>query len=1513
MSAQEKIAKSGLKKSLIFGGSITAVTAGVGLAVSIPVYFDIQKQLKNQIDQTVNLAKYITDLTSKLGVSPDAEFIQELEGGYTMLVKNGQTQIYQSTAGGGKVLIMNTNADGSVSSASSLQGPSAQQMINVLRSAGEELGENTEEMEEIMRGYVEETERASRETEALMLGVDYEVLVIRDILSNFKEGSERDAALAEELEIANRERRSNLEQDYTNAEWDALVQKALDLKAAEAQARIDMEEQLEDVKNGAEVHFTDETFNQMVQNTQDPTIQGELQAIQQQSEQRMNDANQKANEAYATASFERVENSVNGNASPALVSVAKNPASWMNMFVKAMGGASFDRGRYVENETNTLLMQSLYHTLIQQGLAEENFDDIVNIIGHDILEIPSAVHITIENSELHDEIEQHGAVTFTELINTYTYTDESGKEVLNTNELTNRLFILKVTIKDQKPDGTFSIENGLLVARSSERNLIDFENMVYISPDSEEKIKTINYLIQAATLGVDTELPGGIKLENEILGALVALAEGRIDNSDIPILEPASEQSFNEYMKISEFIQSQSDEVASHLSVNLIHELLRYLLGSYEKTNTIPAHYTFPDKGDMYDISYESYVKAYNALISLTGVDVFSSQSPTSSNAYEIKDKLWLDIFDMIIDPVTTTTDSNGNVVTRGARSAQLSSRELNKIAQLDRYTELINIIETYKDNVIYIPLITYINSLEAIEVYNKIIMTSVPMNTIKVNFALLENLIPNLPNYDSISLELVFNLLVSDNQNISLILSTYDDLLTLNSIFTNYNDLVLPTTGASQNAILTELDEKVNQLIRLESGIKRFGGYVDSLDIATLYNDLIINDQRADVALFTTHINQILAAKNLDNFDQISLQLIWELLVSNSQDVAQILETYNNLLTLNPALTNYRKLELPSGGSSTSQILDELNDKIEQLIRLETAVPRLGTYFESLSISTIYSELLSNTQRPNVALFTKHIDEIIDVSLNPGFDAVTAQMLWQLVNSNEPTLEFILANYMRIFSTPGLPADFDINSPVVQEKINAASGVSESLASTHSGVTGSMTTAQLQQITKDLDAVITISSSLTPEQFGWIVEYTNTVFDVFTNIDDVYEQLHKVLNAFGSDATRNTEIVNNIHTFNGWITTIKQQHPGQQVTVDMIKNYVWTQNIHAETYVGTNVNSGSLVDGPITGASVGDWVDPRNHDLGRRVYVMGHTDSQRQLSILTPGGTTTTVVKANLYNDQSGTIINSSGNGGNHMSAMSRFIEDTNQSDDIVGYFYYVSLWDQYFYYKITIHQTSTGSDTYEITKVPFTGDKWTSGARNVAVTPDGKYMFVFVDQSQSIYRIDLSTGVSTALNASVIGNLGYGATAFEYNGANYLVASSGTVGGQQFVNVYTVSSDGAINKVDSIEVTSRLTTDTNQQISAFAIGDPIGTTIPIFAQGLTGDLIQVIFDTATNRFVAGETFTLLTAARTQQLSGTSAQHWRGMVYNGGAITIYGATRAIYIADQSNNLNDIFNLLMVH
>lgn len=86
---------------------------------------------------------------------------------------------------------------------------------------------------------------------------------------------------------------------------------------------------------------------------------------------------------------------------------------------------------------------------------------------------------------------------------------------------------------------------------------------------------------------------------------------------------------------------------------------------------------------------------------------------------------------------------------------------------------------------------------------------------------------------------------------------------------------------------------------------------------------------------------------------------------------------------------------------------------------------------------------------------------------------------------------------------------DFDMTNPVNQEKIQAASGVSQALSS-QKGID----TQDVAEISQKMTGVMTSPDlqALTPDQFKAIVEYTNTVFDVITSPAQAATKLKEVL-----------------------------------------------------------------------------------------------------------------------------------------------------------------------------------------------------------------------------------------------------------------------------------------------------------------------------------------------------------------------------------------------------------------
>ena len=179
---KKQLAKGNLIKSLSISGGITAVVTVTGLAISIPVYNNIKKQLGQVASQVADLSKFMHDLTAKLGIPPNQTFEKELAGGYTLLYSNGKTKIFAGT-GNQKSLVMNMNDDGTVGSAAQLQGPAAQKMLGIISEAKATIGSEVDTMNDIMKDYVDQTIDSSLATEAAVTGISKNALIARNTLS----------------------------------------------------------------------------------------------------------------------------------------------------------------------------------------------------------------------------------------------------------------------------------------------------------------------------------------------------------------------------------------------------------------------------------------------------------------------------------------------------------------------------------------------------------------------------------------------------------------------------------------------------------------------------------------------------------------------------------------------------------------------------------------------------------------------------------------------------------------------------------------------------------------------------------------------------------------------------------------------------------------------------------------------------------------------------------------------------------------------------------------------------------------------------------------------------------------------------------------------------------------------------------------------------------------------------------------------------------------------------------
>ena len=179
---KNQLAKGNLIKSLWISGAITAVFTTIGLAISIPVYQNTKKQLNKTEAEVVDLSKFMNDLSNKLGIPPGQEFEKELADGYFLVYSDGKTQIFTGS-GNNKSLVMNMNVDGTVGSAAQLEGPAAQNMLEIIAEAELTIGTEIEAMSDIMKDYFDHIRDSSLATESAITGIAKSALVARNALS----------------------------------------------------------------------------------------------------------------------------------------------------------------------------------------------------------------------------------------------------------------------------------------------------------------------------------------------------------------------------------------------------------------------------------------------------------------------------------------------------------------------------------------------------------------------------------------------------------------------------------------------------------------------------------------------------------------------------------------------------------------------------------------------------------------------------------------------------------------------------------------------------------------------------------------------------------------------------------------------------------------------------------------------------------------------------------------------------------------------------------------------------------------------------------------------------------------------------------------------------------------------------------------------------------------------------------------------------------------------------------
>lgn len=555
-------AKVNLKKSLYFAGSISFVVGAGGLAVAIPTYLKVQKELEKHLSALTDLSKYISELTTKLGVSADEEFSQELSGGFEIAVVNGKTAIYKSV-NGQKSLIMNMNADGTVGSAAEMKGLAAQKMLSVITEAKSIIGDEARAMDDILGPYVEDAEETSISIESKITGLSEEVIKARNALAT-NDPDEKTKAEAElrakgisSADIAQAQSAAdeafNKQQALANAA-DQAAELERQRKAAEemiARKQAQLKEALADyiVANDS----TKNKANLLLLSLEDLRI--EYDKVKEIAMQKVNAA---ATEHAQTQITHKAEST--GNLAM-IRKILANPASFVNSFAKSFG---YDDGKGNVTHGSANLRKFFYNEFIKQGMTDSDYEALIMFIGNKVLGIDVSELRDWKNFQNFATVPKT-KVQFSELINTYS---EERSHI-------SKLLVLTIDVTDEHGVD----HSGYVFGRSTDKNILSFSKIKTLIPgftktypvsftstDVQNSFNTVSEIISFYTMNMNNPV-GELAVKN-----MIAFTE---NNAKMPVLQPSLIKSIkNTIAKIDVMSTGLERDALSEILLNIGIEVL---------------------------------------------------------------------------------------------------------------------------------------------------------------------------------------------------------------------------------------------------------------------------------------------------------------------------------------------------------------------------------------------------------------------------------------------------------------------------------------------------------------------------------------------------------------------------------------------------------------------------------------------------------------------------------------------------------------------------------------------------------------------------------------------------------------------------------------------------------------------------------------------------------------------------------------------------------------------------
>lgn len=704
-----------------------------------------------------------------------------------------------------------------------------------------------------------------------------------------------------------------------------------------------------------------------------------------------------------------------------------------------------------------------------------------------------------------------------------------------------------------------------------------------------------------------------------------------------------------------------------------------------------------------------------------------------------------------------------------------------------------------------------------------------------------------------------------------------------------------LEQTGMKALEILASDDANIEKLL----SVQKSGSYVFTPEMLfTMTNEIGNTGKPATLDIFVNHIKQWFTE------DETKAMLIVEnysalakfLLLLPKLDITSDAQLVNKIITGNTYLSvlsdaNFLKYFTQTQRYALSLLISTNSDVIKML---EVKDEHNNLVITPEILLTWTNEIGQTGFANTFDLFNQHIKQLMNhinaVDTAHPMDVVKAihlikinyQFIGKVLTSPKSDITFEVQDAVKLMKTNPL---FDMTDPNNIKKVQAASGVSEALS------TQGLSSAQVDVISDKVRKALTTEgdNALTPEEFKQVVEYTNTVFSVFSDSNEAVAQLNKVL-----DPTKLKANVAKINQFNKWIAEIKKIHIGNgPITQKEIEEYVWT-------YKGLEVHDSPVIPGTTVNAQFTSIIPTTTDGLTTVIHAGGG------LYQINPPATDNPAPKlVDIFEHTSDTPLNQGAVTKYSSTGGYDSVHNAIVSGDLVmsGNAGRIILWDL---------------NHKEITSKIFTIKNAHAHAtyiRNIIISKSGK--IILIDESAGLFTLSAAMGdlmnpnfnaeIQLQQFASSAGNLHKVFAVDTYvapNGNTYAVISDnkGTSTPQNRITVLNLDTGALVSQTDVGDYFYGLSVDQNTGY-AYGIGEAHKQLwrIDIMNPANTQALLKIddLKDQDGNSNPVPE-------------AGTT---FRGIFYDNvkREIVVSSASHLIWIADNTQELEEIFNFLMKH